>query len=78
MPKGQLVTVIKDIKIDNSFEIYYEDNHFMNRIIHIRAIVDKDKIVFKQHSKRKGWRYQIEYNYFFKLLIKHKHLYKRK
>jgi hypothetical protein len=39
-----------------------------NKLVHIRAIVDDEWVVYRWWSRRKGWRYKIEWAYWFWLL----------
>jgi len=50
--------------------IFYNENNINNRIVHIRAVVDDEYIVFKTWSQRQQrWSYQIESDYYFQLLL---------
>ncbi len=68
---------IKDLKPNTSFKIYYGKNNINNKIIHIRSIVDKNHIVFRTYSKRKGWQYTIRWYHYFELLIENNNIFKR-
>lgn len=57
-----------------SYQIYYSDGNINNKKIHVRAIVDEDRVVYRSWSKRKGWVYSVESLYYFELLKNDGHL----
>ncbi len=58
-------------KKGEKYRIFFDDNNPNNKVIHIRAIVDKEYIVCKQWFKRKKmWRYSVEHIYYLELLAK--------
>jgi hypothetical protein len=57
------------IKPGNAVKIFYNPGNINNRLIHIRAIVDDDEIVYRFWSKyRQCWIYEMKNLYFFILL----------
>jgi len=62
---------LKNIKVGKRYREFYGKGHPMNKLIHIRAIVDKDQIVFCWYGKHKQWwHYQVESIFFFELGFK--------
>jgi hypothetical protein len=61
--------VIIELKVGNSYRIFYNKGNPNNMLIHVRAIVDKDYIVTKVWKNCK-WRYRIEYYYLYQLLAR--------
>ena len=61
------------INLDNlrpgkSIRLYYHKGHPYNKLMHIRAIIDEDYVVFKFWTRsRKCWVYRIEHLYSFLL-----------
>ena len=52
-------------------KIFYNKGNFSNRTIHIRGIIDDHYIVIKSwNNHKKMWRYSIETEYYFFLLVK--------
>ncbi len=52
----------RKIKKGDTFKLFYGKTNPANIAkIHICAIVDKDVIVYKHWSRRKGWIYQVDY-----------------
>lgn len=47
---------------------FWGEGHPNNKVVHIRAIVDDEQVVYRWWSARKGWVYQIESAYWFWLL----------
>lgn len=48
------------------YKLFYDKDSPNNMIIHIRAIVDDDFVVFRTWSKnKKDWRYHVEYHCWF-------------
>lgn len=64
------INLLEDLKPGKSFRIRYDNkNNVNNRVIHIRAIVDDEMIVFRQWSRRRQrWIYAIEHLYYFELI----------
>lgn len=50
-----------DIQVGDKIRFYYSPNNVNNELIHIRAIVDGDQVVFRRWSREKQrWRYAVE------------------
>lgn len=65
----ELLQVGKTLRID-----FGKDNP-NNEVIHIRAIVDDDQVVFKTWNKhRQRWSYCVKWMYYFELLLEDGHL----
>ena len=60
-----------NIQVGKKYRLFYGKGHPMNKLMHIRAIVDKEYIVFRWYGKHKQWwHYQIECRFFFELNMK--------
>ena len=63
-----MINIQDDSKEGKSFRIFYGKDNVNNRIVHIRAIVDDEMIVFRWWSRQKqGWIYEVQHLYFFEL-----------
>lgn len=51
-----------------SLRLSYGEGNPNNKLIHIRAIVDDEWVVFRRWSHRRGWVYVVEWAYWFWLL----------
>ncbi len=67
------------LKEGNKLRIFYGKDHFGNKVIHIRSIVDDHYVVYKEWSKRKKmWIYSIQDAWYFLYLLDGKYLTKIK
>ena len=56
------------VRPGESWRIVYGDGHMMNCVVHIRAIVDEEIVVFRKwHKRHKCWDYHAEHEYFFQI-----------
>ena len=63
-----MINIPEDLTVGKSFKIHYGEGNINNRVIHIRAIVDDDKVVFRWWSKgRQSWIYEVEHLEYFVL-----------
>ncbi len=63
------------IKIDKKYRMYPNNEYPINCIIHIRAIVDKEQVVYKKWFRTKQrWRYFVDSIIYFNLLEKNNEL----
>ena len=61
---------MKYLEIDKKYRIFYNKGNPNNQLIHVRAIVDKEYIVYKTWFKRKQyWRYSVDNVHYFKSLF---------
>jgi hypothetical protein len=51
-----------------TLRLFWGEGNPNNGLIHIRAIVDGENVVYRKWSRRKGWRYVVEWSYWFRLL----------
>jgi len=59
----------------NKIRLFYDKGNPNNNLMHIRAIVDDDQIVYRWWSRRKqNWRYVIVWRYMFELWHKDNNL----
>ena len=62
---------VLDVKVGDKLKIYYNENNKNNCIIHVRAIVDGNYVVYRVWSKyRKNWIYRINDVSFLEMLYK--------
>ena len=62
------MTLEEIIQPGHAVRVFYNPGNINNRLIHIRAIVDEDQVVFRWWSKHKQcWIYQVEDMYYFTL-----------
>lgn len=68
--KKRETSLVELLQVGNSFLIDYGPGRLGTKIIHIRAIVDGQQIVYRHWSKHKRcWRYHIEWVYQFEMLF---------
>jgi len=61
------------MEIGEKYKLFYNEGNPNNKIIYIRAIVDKEWVVYKErigNSMSKTWQYHIEHTTYFDLLKK--------
>ena len=58
------------IKPGATLRLFWGEGNPNNQTIHIRAIVDDEYVVSRFWSHSKGWRYQIEWGYWFWMIDK--------
>lgn len=56
------------IQPGRAVRVNYGPGHRANGLLHIRAIVDEDQVVYRRWNKRLGWIYRVEEWYWFELL----------
>lgn len=57
-----------DIKIGETYKLFYGDNNINNSVIHIRAFVDDNFVVLRSWSKhKKQWVYDIKHKIWFSI-----------
>ena len=73
---GPLITdeLRKKLQPGNKVYVFYKEGKQANQIRHIRAIVDDEYIVYRIHSRQKGWQYHCAWYYDFQLLEQFGHL----
>ena len=70
-----MIKIPEDLIPGKSFKIYYGESHISNHIVHIRAIVDDEIVVFKWwHRGTQRWIYATQSLYYFKALSESGHL----
>lgn len=56
------------IKPGRAVRVDYGEGHRANSLLHIRAIVDDEQVVYRRWSKKLGWVYGVKEWYWFELL----------
>lgn len=64
-------------QVGDSYRIDYGKGHFYNKLIHIRAIVDGEYIVYR-YRRHFEWIYKLTDPTFFEVGIESGHIYKEK
>ena len=67
-----------NIKVGEKYQILSGPEKTPQEVMHIRAIVDRNYVVYRIWSKRKQmWRYSVESKYYLELLEKDERLIKK-
>lgn len=57
------------VEICKKYKIFWNENNVNNKIIHVRAIVDGDQVVYKEYWKsKKRWVYFVKEMQWFDML----------
>lgn len=56
------------VKPGATLRLFWGEGHPGNRLIHIRAIVDDEYVVYRWWSRRNGWLYKIEWGHWFEMV----------
>ena len=56
-----------NIEVGDKLKFDYGPDHVSNKTLHVRAIIDKEYIVWRRWYKGCGWYYGVETDYYFYL-----------
>ena len=71
-----MINLEENLQPGKSIRKYYRKDNIFNQLLHIRAIVDEDQIIYRYWNyHRRGWVYLITQIYYFNMLNESHHLY---
>lgn len=56
------------VKPGATIRLFWGEGHPSNKLIHIRAIVDDEYVIYRWWSRSKGWLYKIEWGHWFEMV----------